>query len=393
MRKRWPLLVLITVVLFAGGVLLLTPREEMAVVQGRRTSDWAMELLGPAPTEPAENVVRSFSAELAPDLIKLLRHHDSLLREPINTIARFLPRRLGVALHRTFKPNQPARHRLAAVLALGLMGTNAVTATPELSKALRDPDSNIRMYAAMALTRVGPVGIPGLIQALDDPSRRAREAAMGGLVQLGSDASPAISKLIHCLRTPNDTPFAHAALKSIGKPAVPALIELLSWDDLTIQCEAVRILGKIGSPARGAIPPILALAHHPAFELRRHVMTSLGRICFSCDSVPATLREALNDSHRDVRIAAAAQLRSDERIARETVTLLISDLRSGIAAKQASAVEALGRMGAWAVPAIPEVKAWQNLSAENSTLAEEAIRRIQNAAASTARGEIGDQEP
>ncbi len=393
MRKRWPLLVLITVVIAAGGVFLLTPREKMAVVQGRQTSDWAMDLLGPAPIEPAENVVRSFPAELAPDMVKLLRHHDSLLREPINSITRFLPRRLGVALHRTFKPNQPARHRLAAVLALRLMGTNAVTATPELSRALRDPDGNIRMYAAMALTQVGPVGIPRLIQALDDPGRQARQAAMSGLAQLGSDASPAISKLIHCLRTTNDTPFAHAALRSIGKPAVPALIALLNSDDLTMQCEAVRILGRIGSPARGAILPIITLAHHPAFELRRHVMTSLGRICFSCDPVPATLREGLNDSHRDVRLAAAAQLRSDAILARETVTLLISDLKNGSVVKQSSAIEALGRMGAWAVPAIPEVMEWQKLSAENSTLAEETMRRIRNAAASTARGETGDQEP
>ena len=73
---------------------------------------------------------------------------------------------------------------LAAVGALGRLKDPA--AAPALTKALEDPDPNVRWAAVGALGRLkDPAAAPALTKALEDPDENVRKAARRVLDGLG----------------------------------------------------------------------------------------------------------------------------------------------------------------------------------------------------------------
>ncbi len=88
----------------------------------------------------------------------------------------------------------------AAAQALGRIGAAAVE---PLTVALRDPDSEVRLQATIALARIGPdaaPAVPLLVQALRDDSTEVRIGAARALGQIGPGASAAVPNLIEALR-------------------------------------------------------------------------------------------------------------------------------------------------------------------------------------------------
>ena len=72
--------------------------------------------------------------------------------------------------------------RLAAAMALDNMGPAAADAVPALVKALRDPEGEVRQWSAKALGHIGPAAasaIPALSRAAkSDPVRPTMEEAI-----------------------------------------------------------------------------------------------------------------------------------------------------------------------------------------------------------------------
>ncbi len=72
------------------------------------------------------------------------------------------------------------------------------SAIPALTKALGDPDENVRGHAAAALAEVGPdakMAIPALIELLHDPWEGARLSSCAALGQIGPEAQAAFPAL------------------------------------------------------------------------------------------------------------------------------------------------------------------------------------------------------
>ena len=160
-----------------------------------------------------------------------------------------------------------------------------------LLRALHDDSERIRDVAADGLGGVGPPAVPGLIKAWDDPERRMRlalsrywvsyaqsqarrssamiksladpdgEVRNQAVTIVGSDGSgapPAIPALLAFLRTRTtktaSTSRRLSALATIGKPAVPSLLEVLQKeDDPSLRPSAALPWG--GSDDRSSRPP------------------------------------------------------------------------------------------------------------------------------------------
>jgi HEAT repeat protein len=128
-----------------------------------------------------------------------------------------------------------------AAIAIRHIGTNAV---PYLIQSARLKDSFLKRFIASALP--WPQSIPPIFR----PAKETREMAVFGFYALGS----------------------------MGKDAVPALIELLKDRDTDVRYHAARSLGYIGGDAEPAIPQLLLLVDHTNRVIAWTAMSSLGMI-------------------------------------------------------------------------------------------------------------------
>ena len=344
MRYRLGFVFLTALAAITFAIAFFTPQRPELIVQGKSVSNWAMELRGPAPIEPAEKVIRSLGPEAVPDLVRMLRTRDSFFARPIIFLEPKLPARATRALENSFKPHEAAQQRLGAALALGLMRTNAAAAAPDLLRALRDRDASVRFVSGMTLGRIGTNSLPGLIAALDGRNRNAREAAFLGLYELGPAAFPSVTRLVSALTNLNERPRSIMVLQAIGKPAVPALIEALNQPAEDVRLTVMSVLGSMCGLARAAVPTIASVTRDSSPALRLKAVETLNEICNSCDPVVAALCECLNDENREVRRAAANFLKREPRAAEVAADQLLRTIESGAPSARNAAIANLSLM-------------------------------------------------
>jgi HEAT repeat protein len=163
--------------------------------------------------------------------------------------------------------SQTASLRADALRSIGSFGSEAVPALPQLIAALKDPDLQVRMAAAWAISQTAPSANAGTVkaleQALSDSNPRMRSLAAVALRQIGSGAADAIPQLIACLDDPVAFVRAPAAdaLGAIGPAARPAVgplsKRLLVKDEQVFVLRSIAYaLGNIGPDARSAIPAL-----------------------------------------------------------------------------------------------------------------------------------------
>lgn len=145
--------------------------------------------------------------------------------------------------------DQSWRVRKTAEQALeGFLGDEGLVTS--LISALRSGDNaGLRNSAAAALIRVGQAAVPYLKEAIKDPDRDIRKFAADILGEIGGGTSA--STLIGALRDPDDN-VRSAAAEALGKiggdEVVNALVSILTCaeDDLWLRFSALEALGKTG---------------------------------------------------------------------------------------------------------------------------------------------------
>jgi HEAT repeat protein len=187
--------------------------------------------------------------------------------------------------------------RRAAARELGELGTEAQPAVPALSKALRDRDTFVRRYAAEALGKIGPGAKPAIGELsllLNDERREVQLAAIDALGQMGPAS---IQALISAVKDPNKHP--------------------------AIRRKAAQGLGRIGLPARGAVPALTdiltARVRGPKNnkgktddDIRPDVATALGKVARREDTAAIEALRALSEGkqrNRALKKAAGDALR------------------------------------------------------------------------------------
>jgi len=154
---------------------------------------------------------------------------------------------------------------------------------------LSDPDSAVRERAALALglTR-NPVGIPGLIRALEDNVATVALYARNALLEIGSAC---IVPLIDVLDKKNVQALILAAdaLGEIGSnQAVDKLIGILDEEEWEVRRSAVEALGKIGN-----INAVKALKQKKSFwrERNKVVRQTAKRAIIAIRSLPVNKKQ------------------------------------------------------------------------------------------------------
>ncbi|MGA9771981.1 MAG: HEAT repeat domain-containing protein [Blastocatellia bacterium] len=319
-------------------------------------------------------VIKEYSGEAnlaVPALIEALKHNSShqLLRceiaytlakidieneDVLDTLKSVIP-----DLIHDLKGNNQFATRYAA-RTLGLLGSRAAVAIPELIELLKErrEDKYVCGHVIEALGEIG-ASASGAIPALSEIARRGDElflSAVKTLSKLGPEGvEVAISLLIKVLNFPD----LHASasyefcqvLETVGEPAVPALAELVSQKAHGLCFDALMTLGNIGSSQ--ALPAITRALEDDDPCVRSAAARSLIDIGGEARSAISALRKALSDPDLDVCAGAAKALAG---IGPESIPVLIAALKDGDPFTVKWATTALGKIGAEARQSISSLR-------------------------------------
>ena len=194
------------------------------------------------------------------------------------------------------------------------------------------------------------------IKETKDPARQV-QAAME-LAEFGADAKPALGDLIAALQSKHDDAQltedlrlnAAIAIGKIGKPAVPALRELLGGTNKDARFYAIWALGWVGPDAADAAPDLIKAMADKDDNIRRKAAYSLGRIAASPKKTIDVLLAAFKDPHEDVRQAASDAL---AKFGKDAVPGLLEALKDTDVKVRLQAARAVHEMGTDAKDAAP----------------------------------------
>ena len=190
---------------------------------------------------------------------------------------------------------------------------------PVLTKALQDPESEVRLAAANALGDLASgsnspstAAIPDLIKVLDDQNERVRCAAAVTLAKLHGPADKILPVLKNALTSKEGSMLGAWAIGLLGSEAVsaaPALIPLLKEEDSALRVIAAEALEEIGAGKSESLPVLSALLKDQHPGVRSAAARVLVKIVGPQDaSLVPSLIEALKDTDRNVQLDAAQVL-------------------------------------------------------------------------------------
>ncbi|WP_337173962.1 HEAT repeat domain-containing protein [Paludisphaera sp.] len=307
-----------------------------------------------------------------------------------------------------------------------------------LASLLDDPDEGLRRIgiAALADWRAGEAGLRALVKVLDDdPMATTRAAAARALSGYPGHEDEATRALLRGLRSGGDAGVRHACVDALGAhrrgtdgprwstALVPDLVAALSDPDRTTRERAAMMLGETGPGAVAAVPALAAMlgetddgpgefvpgpfvAPPPALAAE-----ALGKIApgttgedEAAEALAAVLQDPRRSGPGDAAALALARFpdpRADLVVPRlvaildawadgaggEPTTLDEMRAREILGENAIGAVEALGRLGPIAKPALPRLREMEKLEGSRfRRIAEEAARRIEGAAPAAPSG-------
>ena len=306
--------------------------------------------------------------------------------------------------------------RQAAVEALGRI--EDASAAPVLVAAITGADrlpgsdgaSAVRAAAGEALGRIGTAAVPVLLEALHGRHVKLRETAIAALGAVGGPAAvEALGGMVADDRSSVRQAAVTALVRAAGREAVPALSRALAHRDPTTRRCAADALGTLREPAAAdAVKAALADSDKTVREAGVRALASIGT-----PEAASALVAGLGRGDRDLQAAIGAALRSfdwtpvqasdhvvhavlhgrfDEATAHgaaavEPLVAMLADLDPSM---RRGALEALGRLGeARTAPAIGA--AFKDRDAAVRQAAAEALAAIGPAAADTVVEALGDR--
>lgn len=282
--------------------------------------------------------------------------------------------------------------RWHAARAIGLLGHEAASAIPALTKLLADEDAVTVTQAAAAIGHIrgddDRDAIPAadlaiyeaatepLVQTTVHPDPRARRAAVRTLRRLSrspeqlartvleqlDDVEPeailpamhtladmqgdAVPFLLEALADPKSRYWAEVVLAEIGAAAAPAvepLAEIAAEGEIEERVQAILALAAIGEPARAAEPQLVAALESPDASLRYVAAYALGQVRAAAADEALTAAAAAADPLL-ATLASWARARihpDDQPLLAEAVERLTQGLVSDSPPVRRAAVEGL----------------------------------------------------
>jgi HEAT repeat protein len=239
--------------------------------------------------------------------------------------------------------------RAAAADALGRMGKPA--ARPLIDIALASPDKDVRTNATLALTQIGDVAVPELIDVIKGGSPSQKVGAAGAVGRLHSPR--AIDALVGALAAKEKEVrlACRDALVVLGEPSVEPLIGALTNADAFTRQHAAEALGELGNAA--AAEPLLPAMEDDNRLVRLAATYAVGKV--GQPSATPLLVAKLADRDREIREAAAVSLGQIGDPA--AVQPLVAALNDPVDKVRTQAAMALGRLGPAAAAAMGGIAA------------------------------------
>jgi HEAT repeat protein len=330
--------------------------------------------------EAAARVLGAMGAsavDAVPDLIALLQKKQISIgarREAARALGRIgePPAEVVPALIAALKDRR-MEVRIQAAEALGWIGPEAKEATPALAAATQDEEPKLARKACQALSFIAdPAAAGPLFEVFQSNRAEVSDEAGLALWNLGAKAERVWPALLKMAQGPLEkTGAARNLLASYGPLVVPLLKDALRDEEAARRETAAEILGRIGPPARPAVPELLAALRDKTSNVSLMSAIALAEI----DPTRATPAVGLLADSLTMPATARA-LANIGPSARAAVPSLIAALKAhkDIANDNLLHIEAqmaLARIGKPAVPAI--LDAMKNTKNEIAPLAAEAL--------------------
>jgi HEAT repeat protein len=218
--------------------------------------------------------------------------------------------------------------RRKAAYALMRIDPDPAEVIDPLAIALGDGNDDVRNAAAKALAKLGEPAATALLKLFktnDDP--KVRILVVKTLGDIGPAAKAAIPQLKAFLLDPTKgaTQTAAEALAGIGEPAIAALMEGAKGENAETRSFAVQALKKIGVPA---VPHLIDLLGAKHTDVRRAVAAQLGFMDVQDKSIVIALGFSLKDADQQVRLNSLNSLRklgSGAKLAEKYVIEVLTD--------------------------------------------------------------------
>ncbi len=256
--------------------------------------------------------------------------------------------------------------RIAASKAIRGLGAQAAEAAGELTPLLCDDYFDVRTNVRETLAAIGKPAVPHLLAALKDPHWHARIGALDVLGRLGNEAG-AIDDLVQPLLRDASSEVRRAAcriLRTFGRPSralTEALLPLLD-DPLMGEAAAAalrQVLATGGDAARDAAEPLrphMAKAAGERLALLSDLLNAAG-IRAGFDQILAAYESDRAGKHEWF----CKTIETSSFPAATVVPALARELKAGLETYDewhlAKLCLALGKYGAEAAPAVPEMTA------------------------------------
>jgi len=198
----------------------------------------------------------------------------------LNLAALFMFSNLNPLCAETTNDSSTARSRAETVVEQ-MRGVDMQPGRSQMDDGTINPKEQRRQDITKQLHSIGKEAIPALIDALKDSNVQMRRNAELVLITLarGYDCEPRMDI----------------------RGAIPALIEATMDKDSSVRAWAAHALAEIGPDAKDAVPALIRLLKDPDEGARNDGCMALGDIGpVAIEALPA-LRNALNDPSKDVR--------------------------------------------------------------------------------------------
>lgn len=278
--------------------------------QEKSVREWAAELYAKQTLGGTNDPAAAFVAmgvTAVPELRRLVHLREPFADKYLLPHVRRLPVKVRVYLLQKFKPGRTLEYRLGAIRALGIIGTEAQAAIPDLLRAVQDPDARIRWVAAQTVSQLGPEAVTALLPLTTNANVTVRHAAVYALGEARTNALPALPQLLRASMDTNES-VRNSSLYSIGRlgPAAfaPTLAQSATNADPEMRAAAARSLLVI-LPPPGRVFPISYPITTNATEMRRLTLLSLARSRLTNDYAMAIYEAGFRDEDAQVRETAA----------------------------------------------------------------------------------------
>jgi len=228
---------------------------------------------------------------------------------------------VGPLLRKLMDQEMPVR----AAAAMALFSLRGLKSHPEaktviqpLIELLKHEDSSVRQAAAVCLTEIGPATVPALVEALKDEAVTIHWDVTWALSTLGKTHDDALAEIVRALK--------HSEARIRAGTAMA-----LGYHDPSPR-------------ARAALPVLLDLVSDPVARVREAVARTLGRIRSDPEQTVSGLTAMLSDKDGGVRAAAAQALGCFGKDGVQGLTMLRSLVEDTDSRVRASATVALAKV-------------------------------------------------